>query len=93
MFSRKNWGQNKNYDQFFTLCQLFYEDFIEASETANQIITLCQLFYENFIKASETATKGVLSEKVFLKISQNSQESICARVCFFNKVVGLSLQL
>ena len=56
----KKLDQNKNYDQTFTLCQLFYENFIKASTTANQTITLCQLFYENFIKASETATKSVL---------------------------------
>ena len=28
-------------------------------------------------------------KKVFLKISQNSQESVCARVSFFNKTAGL----
>ena len=28
----------------------------------------------------ETATGGVLLEKVFLEISQNSQENTCARV-------------
>ena len=31
-------------------------------------------------------------KKVFLKISQNSQENTCARV-FFNKVAGLGLQV
>ena len=30
---------------------------------------------------SEAATRGVLLNKVFLEISQNSQESTCARVC------------
>ena len=35
---------------------------------------------------SEAATRGV--NKVFLEISQNSQENTCARV-FFNKVAGL----
>ena len=33
-------------------------------------------------KVSEAATGGVLSEKVFLEISQNSQENACARVSF-----------
>ena len=28
-------------------------------------------------------------KKVFLEISQNSQENTCARVSFFNKVAGL----
>ena len=36
----------------------------------------------------EAATRGVLCQKVFLEISQNSQENTCARV-FFNTVAGL----
>ena len=32
-------------------------------------------------------------KKVFLEISQNSQEITCARVSFFNKVAGLSPNL
>ena len=36
---------------------------------------------------SETAIGSVLSEKVFLNISQISQESICVGV-FFNKATG-----
>ena len=31
---------------------------------------------------SEAATRGVLRKKVFLEISQNSQENTCARVFF-----------
>ena len=34
------------------------------------------------IKGSEAATGGVLQEKVFLEILQNSQENTCARVSF-----------
>ena len=41
------------------------------------------------IKDTEAAARGVLWKKVFLEISQNSQENICARVCrpvtFFKK--------
>ena len=33
---------------------------------------------------AETATRGVLLKKVFLEISQNSQENSCARVYFFD---------
>ena len=36
---------------------------------------------------SGAATGGVLSKKVFLRISQNSQENTCASL-FFNKVAG-----
>ena len=32
-------------------------------------------------------------KKVFLKISQDSQENTCSRVCFLNKVTSLTLQL
>ena len=42
---------------------------------------------------TEAAAGGVLYKKMFLKISQNSQENTCSRVSFFNKVAGLSLQL
>ena len=38
---------------------------------------------------SEAATRGVLSKKVFLEISQNSQENTRARVSLFNKVAAL----
>ena len=31
-------------------------------------------------------------KKVFLEISQNSRENICARVSFFNKVADLGFQ-
>ena len=31
----------------------------------------------------EAVTGGVLLEKVFLEISQNSQENTCARVSFY----------
>ena len=35
-----------------------------------------------FLETSEAATRGVLCKKVFLEISQNSQENTCARVSF-----------
>ena len=34
----------------------------------------------------EAATKGVLCKKLFLEISQNSQENTCARVSFLIKM-------
>ena len=37
----------------------------------------------------EAAAKRCAVKKVFLEISQNSQENTCARVSFFNKVAGL----
>ena len=41
----------------------------------------------------EAATESVLSEKVFLNISQNSQENTCARVSFLIKLQASALQL
>ena len=35
--------------------------------------------YEISLRKTEAATGGVLWEKVFLEISQNSQETTCAR--------------
>ena len=46
-----------------------------------------------FHRNTEAATEGVLQEKVFLEISQNSQESTSARIYFFNKVAGPGLQI
>ena len=40
----------------------------------------------------EAATGGVLYKKVFLEISQNSQENTCARVSFLIKLQASSLQ-
>ena len=46
-----------------------------------------------FHQNTEAATESALQEKVFLEISQNSQESTSARISFFNKVAGPGLQL
>ena len=43
--------------------------------------------------ATEAATKGVLQEKVFLEISQNSLENTCARVSLLIKLQASGLQL
>ena len=40
----------------------------------------------SLIEMLEAATRGVLCKKVFLEISQNSQESICARASFLIKL-------
>ena len=51
-----------------------------------------------FNTLAEAVARGVLLKKVFLEISQNSQENTCARVSFliklqvfFNKATGLQL--
>ena len=47
-------------------------------------------FYWLYIEA---VIRGVLLKKVFLEISQNSQENSCARVSFLIKLQALGLQL
>ena len=42
---------------------------------------------------SEAATGGVLWEKAFLEVSQNSQENTCARVSILKKLQGSGLKL
>ena len=37
---------------------------------------------DKYIPITEAATRGVLCKKVFLEISQNSQENTCGRVSF-----------
>ena len=55
------------------------------------------LFFANlnssFSIHTEAATRGVLCKKVFLEISKNSQENICARVSFLIKLQASGLQL
>ena len=40
---------------------------------------------------TEAATRGVLWKKVFLEISQNSQENTCAKVSFLIKLLASPL--
>ena len=54
-------------------------------------------FWDFFVimneKLTQAATEGVLQEKVFLEISQNSQENTCARVSFLINWQASGLQL
>ena len=43
---------------------------------------LCNVIGLTIFHLSEAATGGVLLEKLFLEISQNSQESTCGKVSF-----------
>ena len=47
---------------------------------------LMTLTVENQLQISEAATEDALQKKVFLKLSQNSQENTCARVSFLIKL-------
>ena len=64
-------------------CQFIYE--------ANQK-TDCYVL-ETLASDAEATLGGVLCKKVFLEISQNSLEKICARVSFLIKLQALGRQL
>ena len=49
-------------------------------------------FLRAFIIKAEAATRGLLQEKVFLEISQNSQKNTCARVSFLIKLQAWGLR-
>ena len=49
---------------------------------------LCNVIDFTIFHLSEAVTGGVLLEKVFLEISQNSQENTCGKVSFLIKVAG-----
>ena len=53
-----------------------------------KIGAICLQIIYNFIN-TEAVVQRCSLKKVFLEISQNSQENTCARVSFFNKVAGL----
>ena len=48
--------------------------------------TLKYIKYSSYLENTEAATRGVLWKKVFLKISQNSQENSFVRVSFLIKL-------
>ena len=52
-----------------------------------KFVTFC------FLKLTEAVVPRCFVEKVFLEISQNSQENTCARVSFLIKLQALGLQL
>ena len=58
-------------------------------------LLVLDLVLSNFVLGlfTEATTGGALSNKVFLKISQNSKENICAGVSFLIRFETLDLQL
>ena len=62
-----------------------------------KIFEVCLIIFQQYawksLKKGHGVTEAVARRcfirKLFLKISQNSQENICARDSFFNKVAGL----
>ena len=60
---------------------------------SNEFIIHSEAARQKFCEKSEAATRGVLCKKVFLEISQNSQENTCARPSFVIKLQAWGLQL
>ena len=56
-------------------------------------IILKLVFRIQFSKQQKQSSWSVLLKKVFLKISQNSEENICARVYFLIKLQGSGVEL
>ena len=65
----------------------FAVDFFVFLYIIYSICSIRKSLKQHFFTNSEAATGGALWKKMFLEISQNSQENTCARD-FFNKVVG-----
>ena len=78
------------FHSLFLYCQKMFNELTSISVISSSLWWGGQFYssrYLIFHQFSEAATGGVLLKKVFLEISQNSQENTCARV-FFNKVTG-----
>ena len=54
-------------------------DSVTISSICSDVLAITSDVLE-FRRVTEATTGGVLSEKMFLEISQNSQENTCARV-------------
>ena len=65
---------------------------IWGKKKVNSFLSLSQMQFIH-IPEVEAATRGVLRKKVFLEISQNSQENTGARVSFLIKLEDSGLQL
>ena len=57
-------------------------------QARKQIVTIQDVNIMWNMVSSEATTRGVLGKKVFLEISQNSQETTCARVYFLIKLLA-----
>ena len=65
---------------------------VERLVEPNLVVTYIKEQHIPRVESTKATTTGVL-KKVFLQTSKNSQENICTRVSFFNKVAGSDLQL
>ena len=68
--------------------KIFLHIYLKHQETLQTTLTMESnyLLAKPALPILEAATKGVLCKKLFLEISQNSQENTCARVSFLIKM-------
>ena len=62
---------------------------IKASRGVSLVFGMVDSIFELRYFCSEAVAQRSSVKKVFLEISQNSQENTCVRDSFFNKVAGL----
>ena len=72
--------------QLFHSNGYYYVNFQSTAWTSETVIAVARYFYKDahscFMICIEAATRRSSVKKVFLEISQNSQEKTCARVSF-----------
>ena len=69
--------------QIIQICK----SYTASAENYQDLISSNSLIYDLVAdNSSEAATGGVLYQKVFIEILQNSQENTCARVSFLIKL-------
>ena len=79
----------KNKKEMLSAVDKFPLGIMLRQESLNVLVLIhCCFQVSNNNQTPKAATKCVLWKKVFLEISQISQENTCARVSFFNKVAG-----
>ena len=62
---------------------------IEHLVTTASVVKSSSTFCYSNVVQTEAATRSILYERVFLEISQNSQENTCARASFLIKLQAL----
>ena len=76
---------------FITEKRKFWITFRRKLIIVNKLKEHVKHLWQSFLATNKSSHLRCFVKKVFLKISQNSQENTCLRVSFFNEVAGLRL--
>ena len=82
-------GYIGNYTQHKTKSEICMKLLVSKKLMKTEWSQRFTCYFYTFLYMPEAASRGVLSEKVFLKILQNSQENTSARVSFLIKLQAL----